>query len=289
MSRGLKKHITVGSKRTEILSLLKHKNYQQKVIVMLEGSTDIKLFDKLLDSSQVKLDSFDGKDNVMTIIKGVKDEYPDRVVGICDADFDHLNAVAPVPPIFFTDTHDSETLIIEGVGIDAIISEYATQGYRDGLTRNLLQESLRLAYEIGLLKWFNAQHKHGLAFDEIDFDSFIKITGLKGEFCQEKFIDEVIHCSKSAQPKMYKAFVEGVENLRKRNACQFMVCSGHDVTKILALIIECNHGCTIEPFRQSKVEETLRVSYNKANFALTALYQQLNKWQSHGERNRIVG
>jgi hypothetical protein len=121
-----------------------------------EFLVDIKLFNKLFDTSKVKLESLAGKENVKAVVKTVVAKSPERILGVCDADFDHHNEVRTRPAIFLTDSHDSETMI----------AEFATEDYKEGLQRNLLQQLLCLAYETGLLKWLNVTNHHRSLFVE---------------------------------------------------------------------------------------------------------------------------
>jgi hypothetical protein len=279
----MRAHISAATKLNDIRMSWDRKAYKNKIFVLLEGKTDLKLFKKLFDTNKVQLEAVDGKDNVQNVVRPLLTDNSHRIVGICDADFDHLNEATPPPSIFWTDSHDSETMMIEGVGIDALIAEYANEHFSDGLNRQWLTLSLAMAYEIGLLKWLNSKNNLNLKFKNIDFNRFITLDGLKCEFDQTAFIDDVIHHSPSARPDQLSSFQAGIEQLRALNASQYQVCSGHDICQVMAMLVSQNDKPMLtlrSPVAQSAIESNLRVSYSAAHFAETTLYQQLSDWQT---------
>ena len=239
----MRKYINSNSKFNEIKILLNKKKFKDKTFVLLEGKTDIKLFRKLFDNTKVQLESVDGKDNVESVVKLVLKDNNDRILGVSDADFDHLNKISPQLSIYLTDTHDTETLILNEVGIDSIIAEYATSDYHDGLTRRLLIEAFSVSYEIGLLKLVNCRSTYNLCFKEIDFDRFLTVQNLQVKFDQNNFVDEVIHQNRNAQPSLHSKLVHDIEELRKDEHCKFMICSGHDISKVVSLIMSQRSLC----------------------------------------------
>ena len=274
----MRKHINSNSKCNEIRMLLNKKKFKEKTFILLEGKTDIKLFRKLFNNTKVQLESVDGKDNVETIVKAVIQENNDRILGISDADFDHVNKSPSQLSIYLTDTHDTETLIIKEIGVDSIIAEFATCDYHDGLTRNLLIKALHISYEIGLLKLVNCRLKYNLSFEEIDLNRFLTINNLQVEFNQSNFIDEVIHRNKHIKPSLYSELLENIEKLRKDKLCEYMICSGHDITEVISLIMSQSKLCINTPISPSDVESNLRISFSFNDFMKTGLYQCLSDW-----------
>jgi hypothetical protein len=279
----MRKHISAATKLNDIRMSWNKKAYKNKIFVLLEGKTDLKLFKKLFDSNKVQLEAVDGKDNVQDVVRPLLADNAHRIIGVCDADFDHLNEITPPPSIFLTDSHDSETLIIQSVGIDALIAEYANDDFFDGLTRQWLTLSQTVAYEIGLLKWLNSKDNLGLNFKNIDFKRFMTLDGLKCDFDQVAFIDDVIHHCASAHPSQLSSFQAAIELLRAQNVSQYQICSGHDICQVMAMLVSQKNKPMLTlktPVSQGDIELNLRVSYSSTHFAETALYQQLDDWQT---------
>jgi len=280
----MKKHITSNSKCNEIKMLMNKKSFKEKTFVLLEGKADIKLFRKLFDTTKVQLESLEGKENVAEIVKLIVGQNKDRIIGLSDADFDHLNNVPAKLSVYLTDTHDTETLMINGVGIDSIIAEYATGHYHEALTRKLLLESFLVSYEIGLLKLVNCRENYNLRFKNIKFGRFLVVDNLNVEFDQSNFIDEVIHNSSRIPCSLRNELIEKIVELRKDEDCKFMICSGHDISQVISLIMSQKDLCIDAPISSGDVESTLRISYGFNDFIKTQLYENLRDWsQTHNK------
>ncbi|MCD9500481.1 DUF4435 domain-containing protein [Photobacterium carnosum] len=274
----MRSSITTDSKLNEIRMLMNRRGFKSKVFVLIEGKTDLKLFRKLFDTTHVQLEVLDGKENVTNVVSAISHSNLNRIVGICDADFDHLNLISSSHLVFFTDKHDSETMILHEVGVDSIIGEYAKPQYLDGLKRNLLKKALEISFEIGLLKWVNSRDNYNLCFKEIEFDNFMTINNLNIEFSIESFINEVIHHSNSIDYSVFNDLIEKVNILRVESACEYLVCCGHDITKIISLIMSQPNLSIDTPYSQARVESDLRKSYGHNDFIKSDLYGNLYDW-----------
>ncbi|RZP88574.1 DUF4435 domain-containing protein [Vibrio vulnificus] len=279
----MRRYITASSKYNEIKMLMNKKHYRNKVFVLLEGKTDIKLFRKLFDTKKVQLESLDGKRNVDTVINLMIDDGIDRAIGIADADFDHINNT--VSNLYLTDTHDTETMIIQKVGIDSIIAEFATENYHDGLSRNLHTKVFETAYEIGLLKMVNCLGDYGLSFKEIDFYNFITINGLNVSFNQQDYINEVIHYSENVDYSQYDELLAKIDEIRFNDHCRYMICCGHDVSLLISMIMSQRNLSIKIPLEQDEVESVLRVSYGFDDFSQSLLYSKISAWCASNDKH----
>lgn len=80
-----------------------------KTLVLVEGEDDARLYRKFFTSEGVKIDFMNGKNNVE---KALRDIDFVHAIGVCDADFIHLEQRnSPLPHLFLTDVHDIELLI----------------------------------------------------------------------------------------------------------------------------------------------------------------------------------
>ncbi len=85
----MRKYIDQVDKKNEIRLLFKHPSYKDKTIIVVEGDSDIKIFRKLIQHANIKIESIDGKKDLVEVMKQLSIEFPEKIFGICDADFDH--------------------------------------------------------------------------------------------------------------------------------------------------------------------------------------------------------
>lgn len=275
----MRRHITTDSKVNEIRMLLNKKNYKNKTFVLLEGNTDIKLFRGLFESSKVQIESLDGKTNVESAVANLSKENKDRIIGICDADFDHVNNRETLSQILFlTDSHDSEMMMIGSPAIGSLISEYAKPAYYEGLERNLSKKSLEVCYEVGLVRWINCNENLEINFKGMNFESFLTVNNLNLIFCINSFLQNLIDNSPHIKIDKQK-LLEKIKEYREKDACHFQVCSGHDLTKVISMILSQDH-VGIFPINPGRVESSLRLAYSFSDFQKTNLHSKIVEWQS---------
>src|SRR6266446_4329608 len=80
--------------------------------LLLEGSTDAKVFDRFIDGSRCQIEIGFGKPNVHDAIELLEDEGFPGVVGVIDADFDRLTGTTySLDNLCITDVHDLDFMI----------------------------------------------------------------------------------------------------------------------------------------------------------------------------------
>ena len=94
-------------------------------IAVVEGITDRRLYGKFFDKDNVEVIIAHSKANVRNAVKEV---YIFRgyksIIGIVDSDLDRLTGRKNSPPIFLTDTRDSESLMLKSGAYEDIVEEY---------------------------------------------------------------------------------------------------------------------------------------------------------------------
>jgi len=84
-----------------------------QAVVLLEGEKDVRLFSNLLDDGHVRLLPSNGKPNAINALRVLEQDGWKGVLAIVDADFDPIEEITyPLVNLFFTDTHDIETMIL---------------------------------------------------------------------------------------------------------------------------------------------------------------------------------
>ena len=276
----MKEHLTLSTKENEIRMLLDHPNYRNVVFVFLEGHADIKTFRPYLNEDNTSLEAFEGKANVMSIVDNLSGESD--VIGICDADFDHILKVSPPANIFITDTHDVETMMIGVPAFDAMLNEIVIDGERlRHLKAELLDQIFPVCTQIGVLKLVNKIQGLGLNFEGIQTEKFLEVSEepFSIQFCLDSFIQEVIgRSSTEMSPKSLKYEYENYSGSRYD---QLQICNGHDICRMVSSVVGVLRATDVSNLNQDRVESFLRTSYiSREYFLETRLYDTLSTWQS---------
>jgi len=95
-------------------------------ILLLEGPTDAKVFENLVDDASCQIEIAFGKSNVLNALDLLEDEGFDGVVGIVDADFDHVTGKTyALDGLCVTDLHDLDLVIFASLAFERYLTEKA--------------------------------------------------------------------------------------------------------------------------------------------------------------------
>lgn len=265
-------------KLNEIRQSIFHPSKRGKVFVLLEGETDRKLFRKLFSAKETDIVPLNGKEKIKEALKILKREGYKQVIGIKDSDFDHLeNLSYKAIDLFITDYADMEIQMIESSAFKAVINEYASQECHDFFLENLKNIVYKSALYIGYLRWFNEKKffctkEYILKFDRLDFRQFISKEGCNLEIDVSKLINHLLECSRNTQLSE-SDLKQTIEELKKLSQDFLQICNGHDITKILSLLL-------INRIDPKSIERSLRLSYSFDYFIKTNLYKDLKEWET---------
>ncbi len=263
-------------KLNELLSEIKLSVNKNKVLILLEGKNDIKLFKKIFSSSHVKKMDVHGRYHVIKALKTIKEKslfkiY--KIIGIKDADFDNLECTNYPKNLFITDYHDIEVQMIESDAITTVVDDFSSAECREILQSNIKNIIYDIAINIGYARWFNEKEKNrnskGLKFRKLNFEKFTESKDCNIVFNYDNFLKTLLYHSNSTIP------IEKLKNelkLLKDDSKDFLqICNGHDLTKLIAIIFPNNTN-------QKKVEDKLIEAYKINYFEQTKLFKNLNAW-----------
>lgn len=277
----LRRYIDVNDKKNEIRLLFRHPLYRNKAIVIVEGKSDISLFRSLINTQHVKLESFDGKDPLLSTMIELHSEYPNRIFAICDADYIHVNSeenIYEAHSVFLTDYHDAEIMLINSCALKMYIDEYSSSEAVDFLKSSLFEMAMEAAYSIGLIRWLNYREDLGLRFDGMNFRHFVDIRPQEILINESDLVQEVLRVSTNLDVHVTSDYlIDSIQRLNDENKCQLQINCGHDVTKIISMVYQKNWASLETNMNQRKVESALRIGFRVDEFIQTQLFAKLNE------------
>lgn len=260
---------------------LRHPTGHKKYWILVEGETDQKLYQKLIDGdkTQVKAVSPKGIVSLRSILQTLLAESTEslqpikHVLGIRDADFLHLDGQQESQVnLFITDFHDAEmTMIACDETFKSFVSEYLPERLED--FEQLRHQFLQSIVFLSGLRWLNHREYLRLNFEGISS----RKQGKPDKPClnsdKQGCIDKLAKCSPN---KKREVSVEEIDKLIAEVTDYYNLCNGHDMEEVMADFVPnvYNNGITRE-----RVGSSLRLAYHKQHFASTQLYQSLIKWQ----------
>ena len=276
----MRNYIDENDKKNEIRLLFKHPLYKGKFIVVVEGRSDVRLFRSVLDNEKIKLETMDGKKQLLNAMKDLIIEFPQNILAICDADHDHLMECAESIKqysIYVTDQHDAEIMMLNSPALNSFIHEYSSFDNTNALCTSLLGNVFNAAYQIGLLRWVNCKENLNIRFKGLNFNQFIDVDKLDISVDMNFLIDELLKRSSNKSEQVTKEYLgQMASEYEAKKACKMQVCSGHDVTNIIAIVFRQRWASLELNMDQKKVESSLRVGFQKSFFNNTQLFKNIS-------------
>ena len=264
--------------------------------LLVEGSSDKIFYERFVEKSECELVVISGKPSskqrVISVLKILEESNFQGVLAIVDADFDRLT-----PPtyqksanLFYTDSHDLETMLINSPAFDKLISEFGSEEkisqFKKDIKPDIRLVILESAVPIGYLRWISLGDRLDLTFENITFSKFIDEKTLRID--KLKFIREVKN--KSQAPSLKDEYLQQqLIDKRDGDRDSWQICCGHDLVEILSFglrkTIGSNKASDIEPRR---LETSLRLAYEAVYFQGTQLYSHIRTWESNNQLFRVL-
>jgi hypothetical protein len=243
----------------------------KRVCVLVEGSSDTRLYPQFFKDvkTRIMMIRSGGKQKLLETLKILTD-HTKKAIGICDADFDHLEKNYPsLNTVFFTDCHDIEmTMLNFNAVIDNALKGCLLQDTADAILKTALQETSYMAYA----RWYNAKNVCHFNFRKLDINSLFAISDGTPKLDTVKFLLELNRVSNNRTmeitPTEIKKFMEA-----HKTEDYFNLCNGHDVILVIMLITGSNIAF-------EEYQKNLQDSFTIECFMQTNLYKSILDWQA---------
>ena len=253
-------------------------------IVIIEGSTDMRLYKRFVDDRKCRLIPANGKENAIKVVNILERSNFEGILTIVDADFWRLDGVDfEERNVLVTDTHDLETMLIESEALDRLLEEFAAPFKLQKIKTPVRELLLEAAMPIGLFRWLSSSSKDKLSlrFKDMHFDSFMEKFPLSVNIrYMIREVKENSHEYSLNEKKVKKKIIA----LLKEEHDPWQACSGHDIVEILAYGLREVFGNSDSRYAtEGIVDRSLRLAYDITMFRETELYRSIQEWEEQNQ------
>jgi hypothetical protein len=248
----------------DILMYLQTPATSSQAAILVEGPGDAKSYGKFFNQNMAQIFVCTGKDNLQRSLSELLTKT-ERVIGIRDADFSHLEKVKPEgPSLFFTDSHDIEMTMLSFDEVRRnLFFEYEHLDAIDSVWETIVKD----ASFAGYIRWFNEKNDYKIVFGGL----FYKTE--RGSDREQLLINQLNEQSPDKKEPLTKEMINNFIITCKTDDI-FNLCNGHDVIALLVKAFSIN---------TNQLAAALRLSFHQEQFIRTALYRELLAWQTdHG-------
>jgi len=258
---------------------------KSKTLIVVEGVTDYRVYGKIFDLTTCEIVIGESKENVVEAIKMCEAQQLEGVIGIVDADFWHLKTQRPAvlpKTLFITDYHDLECMMLHSRAFEHVFLEYGDLGKLARFER-LVEEKLPIwmlknVAQIGYLRKLSLERNLELGFSQLTLEKFMDMNKL--EVIKERMIQEILFAShKQGSYKVWQ-INQWLGQEKSQDEDLWQVCCGHDLMEWLSLgfaLIFGNYNA--KKLFSGQLEGSFRLTYHRALFEETILYNALKKWE----------
>lgn len=262
---------------------------QQKIsftgsFLLVEGDSDKKVYQNFVNESNCRFQICKGKPSskqrVIQVLDILNKDNIEGIIGIVDADFDHLEKTQySHNNLFLTDDHDLEMMLIKSPALDKLLNEFASEDKLNNLELNIREVLLNLSYELGYLRWISKCDKLNLTFNDLDYKKFLDRK--KFTIDCDKLIQTVINKSQ-AHSLLTQDLLTKLNNKKCATFDKYQICCGHDIIAILSNLLQKTIGSkNTNEVSKDDLERSLRLAYEASYFKNTHLYSLIFKWQQN--------
>ncbi|MCD4800956.1 MAG: DUF4435 domain-containing protein [Methanococcoides sp.] len=249
-------------------------------VLIIEGSTDMRLYQRFVDDKRCKVIPANGKENAIKVIQILKRSKMEGVLTIVDADFWRVDGIRNKNDnVLVTDTHDLETMLIASEALDRLLEEFTSQYKVEALHMPIRQLLLYTAMPLGLFRWLSSSGKDKLSlrFKDIDFDHFMEVQPLSINI--KRLIREV-KVNSHGHSLNERAIRKKLMKMLGEDHDPWQICSGHDVVEILAFgLREIFGNLDAHHTNEGIIDRSLRLAYDITMFKKTDLYSSILNWE----------
>lgn len=259
---------------------IQHPNHKE-VIIVVEGEDDEKALKKFFNMKAVEFTcatSCSIVKDVMIIVSTDK-QLKDCVIGIKDADFDHIKKIShEISNLMVTDTHDIETMMLTPRVCRRICLETINREYQ-----NLSSQAMSSLKNLSYLRYYNDKmilnggnpDKKGINFRgviiadvaSVSVRDVLQYVKAKGNSNKTSFPDlNAMNLFINQNPIDNKDLV--------------LFTNGHDLVHAIQYILHSQNQAA-RAYSDKNIATMIRMSYSKEEFEKTNLYKDIDNWNNN--------
>ena len=250
--------------------------------IVVEGRDDRLFLKQFIKTQSKKIVVAETKVHVCETVRILYENNFGGVVGLVDADFDHLvNSPDRNQNIIVTNLHDLECIQLQSSGLESIVSEYGSQDKVDKFDGDLRDTLLRAASPIGHLRLYCHRNNLSLRFNGLNYSDFI------GRFSLETDRNKLIDAVKKRSNRLDLSNASLADAIRDMESLRYdlwQICTGEDLLGVLSIALRYTIGSNdAKNVGRDRLRGALRLAYSKEEFHRSDIKNALQEWERLNE------
>ena len=245
--------------------------------LVVEGRGDRLFFEQFVDRDACSVTVADGKQNVVAVIEILEADHFAGVVGVIDADFDHVEGTERVSDNLITlETVDLEALQIRSFALDRVLVELGSDEKIAQFGKDVRETLLSAALPIGCLRLHSLRTGMNLTFRGLRYAACIDSASLAIDV--RSLVREVRNRSQRSDLRCEDVAMT-IHSIQHSVGDRWLVCYGADMVAILATglrsALGTNNAQAVAP---DVLGRDLRLAYQWSDLNNSRLARDLREW-----------
>jgi len=291
----MRQYITPDRIANRIMMLLRS---FRGAFLVVEGDGDAKVFRNLINPVSCRIEIANGKSNTIAVIQELNTRKAQGVLGVVDSDYwlfegQKIN----IPNLISSDQPNLEIMLILSPALEKTIAELLPGDKLEHIQdiSTIIREVLTtIGKQIGCLRIISLRQKLSLNFKELTFGRFVNNKTFEVDTVVLVKTVTAVH---QGLRVTNDEIVEEINKLKAVSGQAWHYCQGHDLAKILELILPevilrvAGDGASefvARKLRAKDLEHDLRLAYERVFFTETGLFLSIRQWEGANPSYKIL-
>ena len=263
---------------------IQHPNHKE-VIIVVEGEDDEKALKKFFNVQAVEFTCATNCSIVKDamLIVSTDKQLKDCVIGIKDADFDHIKKISHnIANLMLTDTHDMETMTLTSKVCKCICWETIKEEYP-----NLSFDAMTSLKNLSYLRYYNDKMiftggdstEDGISFKKTKICKLIPNNQPVSVEEVLKHVKEKGNSNKTSFPDL-NTMNQFIQQNPIDDGELFLFTNGHDLVSAIRNILH-SKGRKAKEYSEIAIAGLIRAYFDKEEFEKTKLYKSIDDWNNN--------
>ena len=268
----------------DIRLTIQHPDHKE-VIIVVEGEDDEKALKQFFNIQVVE---FFWAENCLKVKNSMRivskdEQLKDCVIGIKDADFDHINQIKHnIANLMVTDTHDMETLMLTPKVCECICWETIKEEYP-----NLSFDAMTSLKNLSYLRYYNDKmiftegdsNNDGISFKKIKICKLIPNNQPVSVEDVLKHVKEKGNSNKTSFPDL-NTMNQFIQENPINDGDLVLFTNGHDLVSAIRNILH-SKATKAKEYSEIAIAALIRAYFSKEEFEKTNLYKDIDNWNNN--------
>ena len=268
-------------------SIRLRRRYNSNSFLVVEGHDDLRFFQQFLDQDNCQIEIAAGKANVTAVLSILETGCVPGVVGVVDADFDHIEGTHPtINNLIVLETVDLEALLIRSRSLDRVLEHWGSKEKIARFSEDVRGALLAAALWIGCLRLYSHRSNLNLRFQNFRYSACIDSDSLN---IKPGILIQTVLNHSQRHDLSVRQIKSRIVSILESIVDPWLLCFGKDMNEILAVGLRHVLGSNKwQDIRPEQLRRYLSLGFYPSDLEESGLGRDLHDWEARNPGYRVL-